>query len=122
MTDASLRAAERAAQRKPRRQCRKCPWKVTTDPHEIPNGYCETKHKALKGTIAEPGSLRFDALRLMACHETKGRTLLPCVGWLVHQLGEGNNLALRLRVMSGQVDANVETVGEQHTRFEDTLP
>lgn len=58
----------------------------------------------------------------MACHETpKGREL-PCVGWLTNQLGAGNNIALRLLVVTGQIDANVETVGPQHERFEDTLP
>jgi hypothetical protein len=44
------------------------------------------------------------------------------VGWLAHQLGPGNNIALRLAVMAGRIDGNVETVGPQHERFEDTLP
>jgi hypothetical protein len=111
--------------KKPRRQCHACPWKTSTDPFDIPDGYCPTKHKALSGTIAEPGTLappRAGGLRLMACHESKIGKELPCVGWLMHQLGEGNNLGLRLAVMGGHVDANVETVGPQHTRFEDTLP
>lgn len=25
--------------KKPRKQCEKCPWKVSTDPRKIPNGY-----------------------------------------------------------------------------------
>lgn len=33
-----------------------------------------------------------------------------------------NNLALRLAVMTGKIDADVKTVGPQHQRFEDTLP
>lgn len=104
----------------PRRQCKKCPWRVGVDPHEIPNGYCERKHQALAGTIAEPGTLSLGgALRIMACHETHS---LPCVGWLVHQLGDGNNIPLRLAVIHGRVDANVKTIGKQHRRFEDTLP
>ena len=109
---------------KPRRQCKLCPWKVGVNPREIPGEYCETKHRNLKGTIAEPGSLAGigGTLRFMACHETTGRRETACVGWLVHQLGDGNNIALRLAVVSGQVDANVETVGPQHERFEDTLP
>lgn len=105
---------------KPRRQCKKCPWKVSTDPREI-NGYCEAKHAALVSTIAEPGALRAstDGMRWMACHETPVGKELPCVGWLVHQLGDGNNLALRMAVITGQVNADVETVGEQHTCLED---
>lgn len=109
-------ATERSA--KPRQQCAKCPWKVGVDPHEIPNGYCETKHANLRNTIAD-GSNIGGTLRIMACHETHKA---PCVGWLANQLGRGNNIGLRLAVISGRVSANVRTVGEQHERFEDTLP
>ena len=107
-----------------RKQCAKCPWKVSTDPNEIPNGYCKKRHGALKDTIAEPASLRGvgGALRMMACHETKKGKELPCVGWLAHQLGPGNNIGLRLAVSMGRIDADFELDGEQHERFEDTLP
>jgi hypothetical protein len=107
---------------KPRKQCKKCPWRKDTDPYDIPNGYCEKKHAALENTIAVPGALNLGTLRLMACHETPPGKELPCVGWLMHQLGPGNNIGLRLAVSRGRVDANVELVGEQHERFEDTLP
>ncbi len=107
----------------PRKQCAKCPWKVSTDPHDIPGGYCELKHARLSDTIAEPESFRpSDGMRVMACHETSSGDPLHCVGWLNHQLGVGNNLMLRLAVIQGEVDGNFETVGEQHERFEDTLP
>jgi Family of unknown function (DUF6283) len=102
------------------RQCAKCPWKKDVDPRAIPRGYDVAKHRALADTIAEPGVLAFDGpLRIMACHESHAT---PCVGWLVHQLGPGNNLKLRLAVIAGRVSADVETVGPQHERFEDTLP
>ncbi len=104
----------------PRKQCQKCPWKVDVDPNDIPGGYCATKHAALSDTIAE--GLRDGPIRIMACHETSLGRELPCVGWLVNQLGTGNNLSLRMRVAAGQIDGNVRTVGEQHQRFEDTLP
>ena len=109
---------------KPRRQCKKCPWKVGADPYEIPHGYCPTKHAALSATIATDGNVHAMGrpLRIMACHESHGRTPLPCVGWLHNQLGSGNNIQLRLAVMNGRVDANVETVGPQHATLEDTLP
>ncbi len=107
----------------PRLQCAKCPWKVSTDPHEIPDGYCEVKHKKLKKTIAEPGALRLSGgIRVMACHESKCGDDRPCVGWLHNQMGEGNNIALRLAVLAKRIDGNVDVVGEQHRRFEDTLP
>lgn len=106
-----------------RRQCAKCPWKVSTNPRDIPGGYSVEQHRGLSCTIAEPGALpQSPALRMMACHETTAGRELPCVGWLVHQLGEGNNIALRLAVIRGHVDADVETVGKQHRRLEDTFP
>ena len=105
-----------------RHPCAKCPWKVTTDPHEIPRGYSvEKHHNLLDSTIAEPGRLG-PPTRLMACHESCASNELPCVGWLVQQLGEGNNIQLRLAVMKGRIDGNIETVGEQHRRLEDTFP
>jgi len=108
---------------KPRKQCAKCPWKTSTNPHDIPNGYDQDKHRALSATIAAPGEFRFGAvMAVMACHQTPVGKELPCVGWLVHQLGPGNNLALRLAVFGNLIDANVRTVGPQHERFEDTLP
>ena len=108
-----------------RRQCEKCPWKVSTDPYDIPNGYCPSKHASLDSTIAEPASLHSlggGGLRMMACHETIEGKELPCVGWLAHQLGPGNNIALRMAAMTGQIDTSFELDGEQHERFEDTLP
>ncbi len=107
-----------------RKQCKLCPWKVSTDPHDIPNGYCETKHRDLSSTIADPGALTSvgGPLRMMACHETRPGKELPCVGWLAHQLGPGNNIGLRLAVMRGHVDANFELDGEQHNSLEDTFP
>ncbi|MBV8720990.1 MAG: hypothetical protein JO277_02500 [Candidatus Eremiobacteraeota bacterium] len=47
---------------------------------------------------------------------------LPCVGWLAHQLGPGNNIALRMRAIADPRLYAFELDGEQHTRFEDTLP
>ena len=109
--------------KKPRKQCRRCPWRKDVNPHDIPNGYCVNKHAALKSTIAEPGAYDPDTqLHIMACHETKPGKERPCVGWLANQLGPGNNIMLRLRAANGHIDANVKSVGEQHERFEDRLP
>jgi hypothetical protein len=99
-----------------------CPWKQSTDPNDIPNGYNEKLHEGLDRTIAEPGAFHGGDIHVMACHETRTGAELPCVGWLAHQLGPGNNLALRMRVINKQIDGDVETVGPQHKRFEDTLP
>ena len=105
-----------------RRQCKKCPWRVDANPRDIPGGYCERKHQALQRTIDDGAGTLVGPVRMMACHETPRGAELPCVGWLMNQLGPGNNLGLRLAVRSGRVSADVELVGEQHQRFEDTLP
>lgn len=101
-------------------QCEKCPWRKDVDPHEIPNGYCETKHRNLKSTIAEPGAMNIGGRpNAMACHETDDA---HCVGWLVNQAGPGNNIGLRLRLMSCENAGKIRLRGEQHSTFEDTLP
>jgi len=105
-----------------RRQCAKCPWRKDVDPRDIPNGYCETKHKGLKDTIARPGEVNLGTLRIMACHESKPGKEIPCVGWLANQLGPGNNIGLRMKVSRNPAMADFELIGEQHATFEDTLP
>lgn len=108
-------------------QCAKCPWRVDVDPHDIPNGYCETKHAALSDTIAAPDDIGSalavingrEPLRIMACHETQDA---HCVGWLAHQLGPGNNIALRMSMLSCENIGKLRLVGDQHQTFEDTLP
>jgi hypothetical protein len=102
------------------KQCAKCPWKVSTDPNEIPNGYSTQQHRGLACTIAMPGDVR-GSRSMMACHESAPEREYPCVGWLVHQLGPGNNIALRLQGMDGRF-RRLEVDGPQHERFEDTLP
>lgn len=99
-------------------QCEKCPWIKGSNPLEIPNGYDVEKHRALSKTIAEPGALVSNG-RAMACHETEDA---HCIGWLANQLGRGNNIPLRLRMLSCENAAKLRLRGEQHERFEDTLP
>jgi hypothetical protein len=104
-------------------QCAKCPWKRGTNPHEIPRGYSVKKHRALARTIAEPGAYSPAAkLNLMACHESALGNEIPCVGWLANQLGPGNNIGLRIAATRDRSLGDFELVGEQHERFEDTLP
>lgn len=105
-----------------RRQCKHCPWKVSANPRDIPNGYCESKHRALHNTIARDAEIRTTTLRLMACHEAPVGREVPCVGWLHNQLGPGNNIGLRLAVSTGRVSADYKLDGEQHQQLKDTLP
>ena len=104
------------------KQCAKCPWRKDVDPNQIPNGYDKAKHAALEKTIANPGDLSFLAsseLASMACHETHDA---HCIGWLMNQVGPGNNIGLRIHLLSCENFRDVRLEGEQHTNFEDTIP
>ena len=99
-------------------QCKKCPWKKSTNPHEIPRGYSVDRHKALERTIADTAD-PFDLKPNMACHEEHEA---HCVGWLDNQLGRGNNIPLRMQMMSCANAGEIRTIGEQYESFADTLP
>jgi hypothetical protein len=103
------------------KQCAKCPWRVDVDPNDIPNGYCRSKHAALAETIADADhpETSIGLHRVMACHETHDA---HCLGWLVNQVTSGNNIAMRLRLLSCSNAAEIELVGEQHNTFADTIP
>ncbi|WP_442969819.1 DUF6283 family protein [Roseibium sp. Sym1] len=103
------------------RQCEKCPWKISTDPRTIPDGYSEELHESLRQTIAEPGSVRGTG-HAFACHESPPGEEAHCVGWLMNQIGPGNNIALRLQMLSCENIGAVVLDGPQHRCFEDTLP
>lgn len=94
-------------------QCAACPWKVATNPHtDIPNGYDAAKHARLIVCTAGIEGLN-QPIRAMACHESKTGKESACVGWLVNQLGPGNNIALRLHALDGRFD-KLKVIGEQH--------
>ena len=109
------------------KQCAKCPWKVATDPCDIPHGYDENLHRGLAATIADAtgniaAALGQKPLRVMACHEHPEGREAHCVGWLMNQLGPGNNIALRISMRDCENIGQVRLDGPQHERFEDTLP
>lgn len=104
-----------------KKQCKACPWKVSTVPErDIPNGYSQELHERLRRTIAEPGDCR-GSTRIMACHEHPPGGEVPCVGWVINQLGPGNNIGLRILALDGRF-RDLEVDGPQHRHFEDTLP
>jgi hypothetical protein len=103
-------------------QCKKCPWKVSTNPFDIPDGYDVEKHRALSCAIAQPGDFRVSRNKAMACHHSKEGKEEHCVGWIHNQLGVGNNIGLRIQMMSCTNIKDLRVIGEQHERFEDTLP
>ena len=58
------------------KQCAKCPWKVDTNPNDIPNGYDTEKHKNLSTTIADPDGL----MGLTVPAQMTGHSLLSLPG------------------------------------------
>lgn len=94
---------------------------MSTNPNDIPDGYCQVKHANLSETIATPGSLMTTG-KAMACHHSDGEDEMYCIGWLNHQLGHGNNIPLRLRMLNCENVGKITVYGPQHERFEDTLP
>lgn len=107
------------------RQCLKCPWKKSVDPHTIPNGYSLERHKALISTIETRDSISSafgEPTHIMACHESALGKEDPCLGWLINQLGPGNNISLRIRFINCENLHQVTLTGDQHKRFEDTIP
>lgn len=107
-----------------KKQCSNCPWKINSNPYDIPN-YSETQHKKLVNTIAQVENYdpENNILYKMQCHEsTRLSTEKTCIGWLDNQLNEGNNIALRVACCASSKPIRYELDGEQHLRFEDTLP
>ncbi len=103
------------------KQCAKCPWRMDVDPHDIPNGYSVEKHRAVESTISKGADVfnLEEPVQVMACHETHDS---HCIGWLVNQLGPGNNIPMRFHMMDCTNGRDIETVGGQHESFENTLP
>lgn len=101
-------------------QCAKCPWRKDVNPNEIPNGYSAEKHRALRETIAVPGDIGGigKPLRVMACHESHTD---HCIGWLVNQSEQGNNIPLRMSLRLCANSNKVRLKGAQHQSFDEMI-
>lgn len=119
------------------RQCEHCPWRKDCDPNQIPHGYSEALHHGLRRTIADMPEGKGKSVEeyaeqlsrhlatplvAMSCHEHDSDEEVHCVGWLMNQLGEGNNVVLRMKMADCENVRDVVLVGEQHACFDDTLP
>ncbi len=100
------------------KQCVACPWRVAVKPsRDVPN-YGEGIYDRMRSTLRSGVETIGGGPRIaMACHNQKDGEQLPCAGWLYNQLGVGNNIGIRLHVMSGRLPAPTVR-GEQH----ETLP
>lgn len=101
------------------KQCATCPWKVGADVNLIPN-YRRELHEKLTCTIADGPAVPVGPLRLMACHYSTDRKNKPCAGWLHNQIGVGNNIGVRLAMMTERLPVP-KVDGEQYETFEETL-
>jgi hypothetical protein len=103
------------------KQCKTCPWRIGSTVDAIPN-YARELHEKLTCTIAKPGDTSniYGPTRIMGCHYSTDERQIACAGWLNHQLGVGNSIGVRLRVIQGSLPAP-EVDGPQHERFEDTF-
>lgn len=96
-------------------QCKACPWKKSTVPARDIPGYVRAKHERLTACRSD-----FLVTKIMACHESKPTREYACVGWMVNQLGPGNNIPLRLADATGRI-GRLKTSGEQYDSIEATL-
>jgi hypothetical protein len=115
----SDRKTVKPPKRKTVKQCESCPWRVGCVPEEDIPGYRRELHAKLSETI-QSGLESLNSNRVMACHYSTPRKNIHCAGWLNHQLGEGNNIGLRFRLLRGELPVP-EVDGPQHETFEDTL-
>lgn len=78
---------------------------------------------SLANTIADPGAVNLGVpLHVFGCHEHPVGDEAHCIGWLMNQIGPGNNIALRMQMLDCENIDRVSLDGPQHERFEDTLP
>lgn len=77
--------------------CATCPWRVGSDPADIPR-FCITKARNLRHTVG-PG----DGFRtVMACHGSVDDGETPCIGYVAV---EGySNLNVRIMALRGSLD------------------
>lgn len=101
-------------------QCKQCPWRKDAELSKIP-GYERDAHQKLgTSTIAEPGCFGC-VTKAMACHESPPGAEQHCVGWLMNQLGPGNNIGLRMWMRLCENSKELRTIGPQYGTFEETL-
>jgi len=102
-------------------QCKSCPWRVDCQPMEdIPNYIPDLHHKLDRTIKSGLETLGCKVMHVMACHYSKPGKEFPCAGWLHNQIGPGNNIGVRLRVMTKQMPVPVVD-GKQYETFEETL-
>lgn len=101
-------------------QCKTCPWVVGNTVANIPN-YEKEKHRNLESTIATDAHFSPGPLKVMACHHSTDGSEHHCLGWLMNQLGPGNNIPLRLGMSGCENAGEIKLAGKQKADFRETF-
>lgn len=105
------------------KQCEGCPWKKSVDINTIPNGYDYEAHDKLLALTKPNDISNLDKQQaVMACHHSNDNDNMFCIGYLYNQLGIGNNITLRIKMMSCENVKYIKVEGEQHEQFSDLVP
>jgi hypothetical protein len=100
------------------KQCKTCPWRVAVTPSRDVPDYDPGIYDRMRSTLRSGIETLSEKTRvIMECHNGKRGDNRACAGWLHHQLGIGNNLAVRLAVSVGRLPVP-KVVGEQHEDLE----
>jgi hypothetical protein len=103
------------------KQCKNCPWKESVNPADIPNGFDYKSHKKL--IESQPKEFEItDKLSVMACHNSNDNDQMFCVGYLHNQLGVGNNISLRLKMLFCDNVSEIEVYGKQRKSLTEVKP
>jgi len=106
-----------------RQQCKTCPWRKGSKCANIPK-YDLDLHQDLVETIADEGgnlSKLGQPVAIMGCHYSSDKKQIPCVGWLHNQIGDGNNIPLRIWFSDNYPNDSIKVDGEQKQNFQQTF-
>lgn len=105
------------------KQCANCPWKKSTKHEDIDRreGFDVEYYKSVRDDfVSRPGFIGMSQDHdNMGCHKHPDEDDVPCIGWLAHEVGPGNNIGLRLWLTQFENSWDIETVGEQHKSIYD---
>ena len=100
------------------KQCKTCPWRVAVKPSRDVPDYDPGIYERMQSTLRSGIDAMFERVRVvMECHNGKRGAKRACAGWLHHQIGIGNNLGVRLSVMTGRLPVP-KVSGPQHETFD----
>lgn len=101
------------------KQCGNCPWKKSTKLEDIDckEGFDMDYYESVRDDYVACHD--FDrSHKNMGCHKFPNDSQ-PCIGWLLHEAGPGNNIGIRLMLSCVDNANELETFGPQHKSIKD---